>query len=297
MIIERFIIYLSNNRNYSIHTINAYKKDLEQFSEYIEINYKGFTLINCDYLMIRNWIAFLMNSKIQARSVNRKISSLKSFYKYLLHEKIKSENPMLKVVSPKTSKRLPAFFDNQTMESLFNPDLYPDGFVGKRDKLILEIFYDTGMRVSELVNLRNYDLDLYNSTIKVLGKRNKERVLPLVNNLRKNIIEYSEEKKLEFGPQNEDDFFILSNKGKKMYSKMIYSIVVHYIGMVTTMEKKNPHLLRHTFATHLLNNGADLNAIKELLGHSNLSATQIYTHNSIEKLRYIYQQAHPRANI
>ena len=242
--------------------------------------------------MIRSWFVYLMEDETTARSVNRKLSTLKSFYKFLIREGELEENPIRKITPPKTSKRLPVFVEKDKMEMLFDKIEFGKGYPGIRDKMILEMFYSTGMRLSELVNLKETDVDLHGDTRKVLGKRNKERLIPFSKKFGSLLKDYIEAKRQEFG--GAQDLF-LTDKGKKIYTKMAYRIVHNNLGLVTTMEKKSPHVLRHTFATHLLNNGAELNAVKELLGHASLAATQVYTHNSIEKLKRIYKQAHPKA--
>jgi len=233
-----------------------------------------------------------MEQKITSRSINRKLTTLKSFYKFLLREGVLKENPMCRITPPKTSKRLPVFVEKDKMEMLFEQVDFGEGYPGMRNKLILEMFYATGMRLSELVNLKETDLDFHYDTIKVLGKRNKERLIPFSKKFDSLLKSYLDEKRNSFGDVN--DLF-LTDKGKRIYAKMIYRIVIQYLGAVTTLGKKSPHVLRHSFATHLLNNGAELNAVKELLGHANLSATQVYTHNTIDKLKRIYKQAHPKA--
>lgn len=242
--------------------------------------------------MIRSWLVRMMENNITARSVNRKLTTLKTFYRFLIREGVLEENPMRKIISPKTAKRLPVFVEKEKMDLLLDQVKFREGFSGVRDRLILEMFYSTGMRLSELVNLKVTDIDFHKSTIKVLGKRNKERLIPFSKKFEGLIDNYIKCKEEKFG--NAPELFVLDN-GRKIYPKMVYLIVKRYLGEVTTLVKKSPHILRHTFATHLLNNGAELNAVKELLGHANLSATQIYTHNTIEKLKTIYKQAHPKA--
>ena len=242
--------------------------------------------------MIRSWLVHLMEQHTGARSVNRKLTTLKSFYRFLMKDGILEENPMQRITPPKTSKRLPVFVEKDRMEMLLDNVSFGEGYPGLRDKLVVEMFYSTGMRLTELVNLKETDVDLHGDTIKVLGKRNKERLIPFSKKFGSLLKDYIEAKRQEFG--GAEDLF-LTDKGKKIYTKMAYRIVHNNLGLVTTMEKKSPHVLRHTFATHLLNNGAELNAVKELLGHASLAATQVYTHNSIEKLKRIYKQAHPKA--
>jgi len=289
---ERFIAYIQFEKRYSPHTVTAYRNDLDQFFAYLQNQYSIQKIEEVTHLMIRSWLVYLMEDDISARSVNRKLSTLKSFYKFLNREGYLLENPMRKITPPKTGKRLPAFVDQDKMQILLQQHSFEDGYPGMRNKMILEIFYSTGMRLSELVNLRETDIDFYQKTIKVLGKRNKERLIPFSYKLESSLKSYLEEKKKTFGEREE---LFLTDKGKNIYPKMVYLLVTKHLGEVTTLEKKSPHILRHTFATHMLNNGAELNAVKELLGHANLSATQVYTHNTIEKLKKIYKQAHPKA--
>jgi integrase/recombinase XerC len=220
------------------------------------------------------------------------LTVLKSFYKFLLREGVVSENPLRKIVPPKTSKRLPLFVEKDKMAVLFDKIEFEPGYPGLRNRLVLEMFYLTGMRLSELVNLKETDIDFHYHTIKVLGKRNKERLIPFPDNFESTLKSFLEIKRTSFDDQN---MLFLTDKGKPVYPKLIYTIVHRYLGLVTTIDQKSPHVLRHTFATHLLNNGAELNAVKEILGHASLAATQVYTHNTIDKLKLIYNQAHPKA--
>ena len=295
MITEKFIEYLEFTKRCSSHTVAAYLKDLSQFTEYIKKEFDTEDVTEADYQMIRMWIVNMIENNITARSVNRKISALKSLYKYLIREDILKENPMNKVLSPKIPKKLPVFVEKDKMELLFSQTEFGEGFTGVRDRLIMEMFYATGMRVSELVNIKNSDVDIYNNTVKVLGKRNKERLIPFGKHLRNIITEYIEAKKKYAEGKDSEIYFFVTKNGDKLYRELVFRLVNYYLSGVTTISKKSPHVLRHTFATHMLDRGADLNAIKELLGHANLSATQVYTHNSIEKLKNIYKQAHPRA--
>jgi integrase/recombinase XerC len=240
--------------------------------------------------LIRSWIVSLMEQKISSRSVNRKITTLKTFYKFLLRQKVVADNPMLKIQSPKTSKRLPVFVEKEKMDILLDNIEFGNDEEGVRNKLIIEMFYSTGMRLSELINLKHKNVDLSSGQLKVLGKRNKERIIPFNNELKSKIEEYLNTQK-----RKTNETLFTTADGKKMYEKLVYKIVKQYLSLVTTIDKKSPHVLRHTFATHMLNNGADLNSIKELLGHANLSATQVYTHNTVEKLKNIHKQAHPKA--
>jgi integrase/recombinase XerC len=289
---ERFLAYIQFEKRYSAHTVTAYRSDLDQFFEYLLHHFNTTDITEVNHAMIRSWLVFLMEQQITPRTVNRKLTALKSFYRFLLREGSIHQNPMRKINSPKTSKKLPLFIEKEKMDTLLDQFPAADGFSGIRDKLIIELFYATGMRLSELVNLTESDVDFHHDTIKVLGKRNKERLIPFTKKFGMQLKDYIFEKNKTHG---EVPFLFVTNKGKKIYPKMVYLIVHKHLGTVTTLDKKSPHVLRHTFATHLLNNGAELNAVKELLGHANLSATQVYTHNTIEKLKKVYKQAHPRA--
>lgn len=295
MHIDRFLQYLEFEKRYSSHTLTAYKKDLQQFYDYISLVYQTSKINEVDHQIIRSWIVSLINEGISSRSVNRKISTLKSFYKFLQREKQIDSNPLIKILPPKTNKKLPEFVDKENMNLLFDEVIFENNFEGKRNKLIIELLYMTGIRLAELVEIKDSDIDLSNLKLKVLGKRNKERIIPFSNELQRSMSEYLEtrNKVVEY-PEPNNHFFVL-HKGKKIYKKLVYRIVNLYLSKVSTLSKKSPHVLRHTFATHMLNNGADLNAIKEILGHSSLAATQVYTHNTIEKLKEIYNQSHPRA--
>ena len=295
MLIEKFIQYIQFEKRFSPNTITAYKKDLSQFSGFLSSEYNIKNIEGSDYQMIRSWIVYLVSESVSTTTINRKLSALKSFFKYILRESVISENPMIKIIAPKSNKKLPEFVTNDSMESLFNDVTFDDGFVGHRDKLIIEMLYFTGMRLSELINLRDSDIDLNYQRIKVLGKRNKERLIPFSMVLNKSIEDYLKIRKKDIIQDEQNSYFFVTQKGKKVYEKLVYRTVNSYLGKVSTLRKKSPHVLRHTFATHMLNNGADLNAIKELLGHANLAATQIYTHNTIDQLKSIYKQAHPRA--
>jgi integrase/recombinase XerC len=287
---DSFVEYLQFEKRFSPHTLVAYQTDLSQFIDYLEHTYEIKLVEEINHSLIRSWIVDLMNHKISPRSVNRKITALKTFYKFLLRQKIVVENPMLKIQSPKTSKRLPVFVEKEKMDTLLDNIEFGDDAQGLRNKLIIELFYATGMRLSELINLKQSDVDLYANQVKVLGKRNKERIIPFAAELKNLIKKYMDTK-----PDSSMDLLFLSDKGKKMSEKFVYTSVKMYLSQVTTIDKKSPHVLRHTFATHMLNNGADLNTIKDLLGHANLSATQVYTHNTVEKLKHIHKQAHPKA--
>jgi len=293
--INHFLSYLQIEKRASEHTVISYRNDLEQFWKYVEKAFPDTTWEEVDATIIRTWIVTLMEENITPRSINRKMSALKSFYKYHIKTGSLSTNPMLQVHSPKVRQRLPQFVEELDMEKLFSVDLFDDTFEGWRDRTILELFYATGMRLSELQMLTFADIDLYNNQVKVLGKRNKERIIPFGHNFQNVVTKYIQLYRENFGDSVQNKYMFVNVKGKHLVPRTIYTIVHQYLDMITSIEKRSPHVIRHSFATHLLNRGADLNTIKELLGHSSLAATQIYTHNSIEKLKSIYQQAHPRA--
>ncbi len=294
--VSDFLTYLRQEKRYSEHTIISYAKDLEQFQVFLHFNISQDLAIEAvQYKQIRAWVAFLMGQNTAAKSVNRKLSTLRSFYKYLQRQQVISQNPAIEMQGPKVPKRTTHFLTEASTEQLFDVITFPETFEGKRDKMILEMFYNTGMRLSELIQLKISDVDFGLKTIKVLGKRNKERLIPVTDVLLNDIRKYLDiRQQEEILPEAENILFI-STKGKKMYAKMVYNVVNFYLDSVTTIDKKSPHVLRHTFATHLLNRGADINAIKELLGHANLAATQVYTHNTPERLKAIYKKAHPRS--
>ena len=289
MLQNKFITYLSSEKRFSEHTIKSYTTDLKQFTSFLSSEFQIIDEINeISFQIIRTWIASLLEKGINPRSVNRKISTLKTYFKFLIREGELVENPMMKVVAPKSKKRLPIFIEEDQIASLLNEVQFEKGFVGQRNKLIIELFYVTGIRLSELINIKISDVDFNNQSIKVLGKRNKERIIPLSSNVVNDLNIFIE--------NNQQNKYLFTNlEGNKLYNKLVYRLVNKYIGEISSVNKKSPHILRHTFATHMLNNGADINAIKELLGHANLSATQVYTHNTIEKLKTVYKQAHPRA--
>jgi integrase/recombinase XerC len=293
--LEKFSNFLQFEKRFSKHTILSYHNDLTQFSQFLVENSSNDDPASVDFRIIRRWIVKLVNNKISPRSVNRKLSALKSFYKFLLTEGLAKKNPLDKIVAPKVGKRLPVFIDEKHIDHLLDDVEFGEDYIGQRNKLIIELFYFTGIRLSELIEIKVNDVDFQNMTIKVLGKRNKERIVPISQTFLKHLQMYLNLRKIEFETTSEIDYFFISKAGKKLYSKAVYRVVNSYLRLVTLVEKKSPHVLRHTFATHMLNHGADLNAIKELLGHSNLSATQVYTHNTFEKLTKIYKQAHPRA--
>lgn len=288
-----FIDYIKFEKRYSQHTIQAYLRDLDQFTIFLNEQYDISDVSIATHQHIRSWLVYLIESGISTRSVLRKLSTLKSFYKYLVRQNKIEHNPTLVVISPKIPSRNPEFIDEGQMNDLFERISFDDNFTGNRDRLILEVFYGTGMRLSELIELKEADISFSNHTLKVLGKRNKERLIPFTNKMKEQLSTYLGMKK-QLGFESEGRLFV-TEKGDKLYPRLVYRIVNKYLTQVTTLSKKSPHILRHTFATHMLNRGADLNAVKEFLGHANLAATQVYTHNTVEKLKEAYKQAHPRA--
>jgi len=292
--VDSFIKYISFEKRYSQHTVNSYQNDLNQFSQYLSSNFQILELQESTQLMVRSWILSLMDSGIAAKSVNRKIASLRSYYKFLLKRETISKDPTAKVKLLKTPKQLPNFVDESELSNFLDKTEFPNDFEGQRKKLILELFYGTGIRLSELIGLLETNVDLRQKTIKVLGKRNKERIIPVSESLCEVIINYKNLKKTSF-ENVYSTFLIVNNSGEQSYPMMVQRIVKSYLNGLKSIDKKSPHVLRHTFATHLLNKGADLNAVKDLLGHTSLAATQVYTHNSLDKLKSVFDQAHPKA--
>lgn len=290
---ESFINYLKYEKRYSHLTATAYKKDLDQFEEFYVKTIGDFNVEGINDKIARMWVVELMDKGISARTVNKKISALKSFYKYLLRFEVVKENNLDNVIVPKVRKKLPQFVEEKNLDHLLDDGYFGKDFEALRDKLILSLLYGTGVRLSELMHLKDADIHTSEFLIKVLGKRNKERIVPYPRSLNQLIEEYKSVRNRLFGSPTE--CLLLTEKGKPVYEKLIYRVVNKYLSMVTTLDKKSPHVLRHSFATHMLNRGADLNAVKEMLGHANLSATQIYTHTSLEKIRKVYRQAHPRS--
>ena len=291
--LELFLNYLKYEKRYSVNTTIAYENDLDQFVLFGKKLVEDFCVEEVDYHLIREWIVSLMNNGTTARSVNRKISTLKTFFKFLMREGVILINPTDKVVVPRMGKKLPVFVQENEMNRLLDERFFTDDFEGKRDKAVVSLFYGTGIRLSELVGIRFQDLNLGEKMVKVNGKRNKERLVPFPLEISTVLGEYIKLRN-ELFPDS-GNFLFLTGNGEQVYNKLIYRIVKKQLSLVTTIEKKSPHILRHSYATHLLNRGADLNAIKELLGHANLAATQIYTHTSFEQLKKVYKQAHPRA--
>lgn len=292
MLEEKFIRYITFEKRYSKHTIIAYQADLAQFYQYINIQFGSVDNKDITHFYVRSWIVTLMDSGMDARSVNRKITSLKSYFKFLSKNNLIEHNPMLKIQGPKTSKKLPVFVEKSKMNLLLDQAMPQKGFKAKRDMCIIELFYHAGIRLAELVELQTINVNLRSQQIKVLGKRNKERIIPITNNVVKKLEAYMEEKK----PDTNQSCFFVNEDDTPINRKYVYRMVKNNLGDVTTQKKRSPHVLRHTFATHMLDNGADINALKEILGHSSLAATQVYTHNTIEKLKNIHARAHPRGN-
>lgn len=292
--VDKFLRYIQFERRYSIHTLKSYSTDLGQFQEYLSTTYELHDPSQATFLMIRSWIVSLVEVKLTPKSINRKIACLKSYFKFLLRNKIISKDPTLKLKNPKMKKALPVFIEEKNLDYLLDSIEFENTFYGLRDKLVLELFYCTGMRLSELIGLSQKSIDFSAGSIRVIGKGNKERIIPINQRLVTLIKCYINEKK-ECFENNNSEVLIVTDKNKNCYPMFIQRLVLKYLNLVTTVEKKSPHVLRHTFATHMLNKGADLNAIKELLGHTSLAATQVYTHNSLDKLKNVFKQAHPKA--
>jgi integrase/recombinase XerC len=293
---QPFIDYLKFEKRYSAHTVRAYRDDLDQFFSYQGIIFGETTLSAISTTIIRSWLASLKEQKMTSKSVNRKISSLKSFFKFQLRMGLLEKSPMAGIISPKSGKRLPVYVEEKDMQLLMEHVEFPDNWQGKTDRLLIRIFYNTGVRLTELVMLKNGQLDTNAATIRVLGKGNKERMIPISPALVEDIRLYQKEKESSLGREslNKEKTLFVNEKGNALYVKYAYLAVKKWLSLVTTIDKKSPHVLRHSFATHLMNHGADLNSVKELLGHSSLAATQLYTHNSIEKLREVHKKNHPR---
>src|SRR6185437_5109206 len=292
--IREFLNYLTFQKRYSRHTIISYENDLTGFFDFIVLQYNSLELAEIYASVIRSWLASLKENKITSKTINRKISTLKSFFKYQLKMNKIEVNPVSAITSLKISRRLPSFVEQKDIKTLFDYVEFPDTWEGKTNRLLLMIFYQTGIRLSELINIKESHVDTSKGSIKVLGKGNKERIIPVNNNLLKEIEKYTAEKNFNIG-ETQKDFLFINSKRKKLYPKYVYNVEKKYLGDVSTNERKSPHVLRHTFATHLTNNGADINAIKELLGHASLASTQIYTHNSIDKLKEVHKLAHPKS--
>ncbi|OYU80765.1 MAG: integrase [Flavobacterium sp. BFFFF1] len=290
---QAFNDYLSKERNCSPHTLLAYARDLESFAEFLSATFDQHDLTDVNYSQIRNWIVSLVDSGISNSSVNRKVSSLKAFYKFLLKTREIDSSPLLKHKALKTPKKLQIPFSEKELDNVLNHIQYPDGFEGLRDRLVIDLFYTTGIRRAELIGLKTQHIDFSTGTIKVLGKRNKERIIPILPIISQQLHIYIKER-ANLEVIKDSEYFFITLKGIKMNDSLVYRLINNYFSNVSEKVKKSPHILRHTFATHLLNNGADLNSVKELLGHSSLASTQVYTHNSLAELKKVYGDAHPR---
>ncbi len=293
--VDSFINYMEFEKRSSSHTVLAYRHDLEQLQEFVRLSFEMEDLSQCTHAELRAWVIDLVEQGLSTTTVNRKIATLRSFYKFLLRSRMISKDPTYKLKSLKNPKKLPEFVQEETINSVLDQEVYESTFEGQRDRMVMEFLYLTGVRLSELIGLKWADLNLVEDQVKVLGKRKKERIIPITKTLKQNILLYQKVFEERFPKIGMNDYFIVSNKGEQSYSMMIYRIVRHYLDLFAQNSRRSPHLLRHTFATHLLNKGADLNAVKDLLGHANLAATQVYTHNTMEKLKAVFEQAHPKA--
>ncbi|MGB8358911.1 MAG: tyrosine-type recombinase/integrase [Bacteroidales bacterium] len=289
---ESFLQYIRTEKRYSRHTVTSYKNDLDQFFEWLGVNAPDLAPEGVTSGEVRAWMISLIERGCATGTVHRKMSALRAFFRYMRKHGMSSTDPMAGLKLPKKAKQLPVFVAEEALDRLLDDYQFGDNFSGVRDRTIIEFLYLTGMRRSELISLRDGDVDLSSGQVRVTGKRNKQRVIPLAGSFIKSLEVYLESRRKA---GHAGDWFFVTEKGNKMYDKSVYNIVKRYLSMVTTVEKKSPHVLRHTFATHMLNHGADLNSIKELLGHASLSATQVYTHNTFEQLKKVYKQAHPRA--
>ena len=294
MSLPAFIEYLSLEKKYSKHTVNAYSKDIETFQDFIEKQFDDTAIKDVNYSQIRSWIVALVETKITNRSINRKISSLQSYYKFLLKVEDIEVSPLVKHRALKTSKKIQIPFSKAEINSVLDGISHSDSFEGIRNKLIIELFYSTGMRRIELIELQVASIDFSNKTVKVLGKQNKERYIPLLDSVIQTLQLYLKQRQL-LENANDSSYLFLTKKGVKIYENLVYRVINEYFSEASLKAKKSPHILRHSFATHLLNQGANLNAVKELLGHASLAATQVYTHNSISELKKVYSNAHPRS--
>lgn len=292
--IQQFLDYLKFEKRYSQNTLIAYETDLVSFNDFLDKTYGMVGLADISQIHIRSWLAEMKSEGIHSKSLNRKISTLKSFFKFQLKQGLLDKTPMGKIISPKIDRKLPVFMkERETMELVKALNDSAEDWRSQNAKMLITIFYATGMRLSELINLKEKQVDFSNAQVKVLGKGNKERIIPLSQEILVFIKEYQQLKKNKFGEPGEE--LLITEKGKKLYPRYAWLLVNQYLGEASTLKKKSPHVLRHSFATHLMNNGADLNAVKELLGHSSLAATQVYTHNTIKKLKEVHKKAHPKA--
>ena len=294
MLIEKFIEYLKIEKNYSVNTLSAYKKDLMEFQVFINENYDKCVIENVDYKIIRSWIVLLVNKNLSNRSINRKVSSLKSFYKFLVKTDTINSTPLIAHSPLKQSKKIQVPFSKDEIGALLDSDFFKSDYKGVLQKTIISFFYFTGVRRIELINLKTSDINMDSYTIRIMGKRNKERIIPMLPKLKESINEYLKIKSQEFINEIPDYLFI-SKSGIQLSEKYVYRTVNEYFKLVSPKVKKAPHVLRHSFATHLINEGADINSVKELLGHSSLSATQVYSHTSMERIKEVFKSSHPRA--
>ena len=292
--IHSFLDYLKYQKRYSKHTIVSYQTDLTAFFDYLEVQYQETSPENVKPAFVRSWLADTKAKGISSKTINRKVSTLRSFFKQQLKQGTIAVSPMVTVISPKISKRLPQYVEKKDMDTLFDHVEFPDDWNGFTEKILIRLLYNTGMRKAELISLRETQVDTFNIALKVLGKGSKERIIPVSKEMIAALQQYILQKQLII-PDADQSCLLVNEKGKRLDPKYVYNVVKKYLSLVTTINKRSPHILRHTFATHLMNNGADLNAVKELLGHSSLAATQIYTHNSIEKLKDVHKKAHPKA--
>ncbi len=294
MLIEKFIEYLKIEKNYSVNTLSAYKKDLIEFQVFINENFDKCVIENVDYKIIRSWIVLLVNKNLSNRSINRKVSSLKSFYKFLVKTETINSSPLIAHSPLKQSKKIQVPFSKDEIGALLDSDFFKSDYKGVLQKTIISFFYFTGVRRIELINLKTSDINMNSYTIRIMGKRNKERIIPMLPKLKESISEYLKIKSQEFNNVISDYLFI-SKSGIQLSEKYVYRTVNEYFKLVSPKVKKAPHVLRHSFATHLINEGADINSVKELLGHSSLSATQVYSHTSMERIKEVFKNSHPRA--
>ncbi len=293
--LNSFLEYLKFEKRYSPLTIRSYQDDLTYFFDYLVTSFGELRLVEIKPAIVRSWLASQRDEGLSPKSISRRISSLKSFFKYLLRQGIVEVSPLTTITSPKQNKRLPVYVEQKDIATLFSYVEFPDNWEGQMNKLLMELLYSTGMRLSELISLKETQVDFHKNNLKILGKGNKERLVPMTKELKAGLESYLNEKRSFFDGAASTDYLLVNTKGNKLYPKYVQLVVKKYLSLITTIDKKSPHVLRHTFATHLMNNGAELNAVKELLGHSSLAATQIYTHNSIEKLKDIHKKAHPKA--
>lgn len=292
-LVEKYIKYLRYEKNYSLHTEISYSTDLTQFVDFLSQHFPDIDLKMVDSDIVRMWVVSLMEAKTSPRSVNRKLSSLKSFYKYLLRIGEIEINPLKKVTGPKAAKPIPSFVNNADMENILDKDETVDSFESLRDHILVELFYVTGMRRAELIGLKDVDVDFGSGVIQVTGKRNKQRLIPISDDMKILLGDYMQIRDKEV--EDQSGYLFVKSNGEALYPMLVHRIVTEHLNQIPTLSKTSPHVLRHSFATGMLNNGADINAVKELLGHSSLAATEIYTHTSFEELKKIYNKAHPRA--